>query len=420
MSELSRLADRLVARRVVASADLKGALRRVDPAAFVAEGYGFLAYEDVPVPYDTGLGGPGLLPSRRWAAVLHQLLSPAEADDFLLVGSDGGYLAALLGATNPGARVTVVEPDARRALRTREHLAQGGFAAEVTVSETLPEGTWSRILRLRSDTLPEAALRDRLRDLGVLLFPRRTPHGPEMVRVVRSGSDFGEIAFRDAAPGRLEEGMEAAVNLTGLLALEELLENVWRESPDTPRDRYFWEMAESTFQGGPWDRGELTKAEMERLLLAKRVFRLAHICQMTGDFQNAERLYRKSLEAYPTAEAHTFLGWTYSFVERIEDAIRECHKAIAVDASLGNPYNDIGAYLIQLGRLDEAIPWLQQATRAARYCCYFYAHCNLGRVHLMKGDLEAARDAFQKALEVNPDYDLARQLLQEVERHLGT
>jgi Tfp pilus assembly protein PilF len=102
----------------------------------------------------------------------------------------------------------------------------------------------------------------------------------------------------------------------------------------------------------------------------------------------------------------------------LEDAMRECRRAIDVDPTLGNPYNDIGAYLIELGRADEAIPWLKRATEAERYCCPFYAHCNLGRVYMLRGDLVAAREAFARALDANPEYDLARQLLGEVERHL--
>src|SRR5688500_19484746 len=44
---------------------------------------------------------------------------------------------------------------------------------------------------------------------------------------------------------------------------------------------------------------------------------------------------------YPTAEAHTFLGWVYSFQKRYDEAIAECLEAIRVDETLGNPYNDI-------------------------------------------------------------------------------
>ena len=52
---------------------------------------------------------------------------------------------------------------------------------------------------------------------------------------------------------------------------------------------------------------------------------------------------------YPTAEAHTFLGWVYSFQSRYDEAIAECLEAIRVDETLGNPYNDIGSYLLAKG-----------------------------------------------------------------------
>jgi tetratricopeptide (TPR) repeat protein len=92
---------------------------------------------------------------------------------------------------------------------------------------------------------------------------------------------------------------------------------------------------------------------------AAELLRRAFHAQMSGDFDTAIDLYQRSIAAFPTAEAHTFLGWTYSFQRRLEEAIEECHKAIAVDPTFGNPYNDIGAYLIEMGRLDEAIPWLE-------------------------------------------------------------
>ncbi len=39
----------------------------------------------------------------------------------------------------------------------------------------------------------------------------------------------------------------------------------------------------------------------------------AYQAQMEGDYDRAIELYRFSLEMHPTAEAHTFLGWTYHF-----------------------------------------------------------------------------------------------------------
>ncbi|MGH7424224.1 MAG: tetratricopeptide repeat protein, partial [Candidatus Methylomirabilales bacterium] len=46
--------------------------------------------------------------------------------------------------------------------------------------------------------------------------------------------------------------------------------------------------------------------------------------QMSGDVDAAVESYRRSIELYPTAEAHTFLGWAYSFQGKIDEAIREC------------------------------------------------------------------------------------------------
>ena len=103
---------------------------------------------------------------------------------------------------------------------------------------------------------------------------------------------------------------------------------------------------------------------------AAELFERAYEAQMSGDLDEAAALYRLSLEAHPTAEAHTFLGWTYSFQGRLDEAIEECKKAIVVDPDFGNPYNDIGAYLIQMERFDEAIPCpLGTPTPSARCRC---------------------------------------------------
>src|SRR6185369_7824368 len=107
--------------------------------------------------------------------------------------------------------------------------------------------------------------------------------------------------------------------------------------------------------------------EATRKELAVRLFQQAYQHQRNKELDQAIELYKNSIEAYPTAEAHTFLGWTDSWLGRIDDAIAECHKAIEVDPTFGNPYNDIGSYLIMKGEIDEAIPWLERALKAPRY-----------------------------------------------------
>jgi len=149
---------------------------------------------------------------------------------------------------------------------------------------------------------------------------------------------------------------------------------------------------------------------------AKRRFQEAFEAQMAGDYDRAVELYLGSLDLHPTAEAYTFLGWTYHFQGKIEEAIAECKHAIEVDPDFGNPYNDIGAYMIDLDRYDEAIPWLEQAMTAKRYEPRHFPYFNLGRVYLAKGMINRARELFQKSLAIEPRYTLARQALETVRR----
>ncbi len=141
--------------------------------------------------------------------------------------------------------------------------------------------------------------------------------------------------------------------------------------------------------------------------IAQELFEKGYKLQMEGKVEEAILNYQKSIEVYPTAEAHTFLGWSYSFQGRHSEAIEECKKAISIDPDFGNPYNDIGAYLIELGKYDEAVEWLMKATQAKRYESYCYPHYNLGRVYEKKGNWVKALEYYQLSLKENPDYTLA-------------
>jgi tetratricopeptide (TPR) repeat protein len=125
---------------------------------------------------------------------------------------------------------------------------------------------------------------------------------------------------------------------------------------------------------------------------------------MQGEYQQAIELYTRSIELFPTAEAYTFRGWVYSFLGDYERAIQECLQAIQVDPDFGNPYNDIGAYLIEQGKWEEAIPWFEKAMAAKRYEARAYPHFNLGRVYEHQGRWEKAQNCYRKAFEVDPRY----------------
>jgi tetratricopeptide (TPR) repeat protein len=147
---------------------------------------------------------------------------------------------------------------------------------------------------------------------------------------------------------------------------------------------------------------------------AVQYFRQAYALQMQGEYQKAIELYTRSIEAYPTAEAYTFRGWSYSFLGDYNQAITECLHAIKVDPDFGNPYNDIGAYLIEQGKLTESIAWLEKAIDAVRYESYCFPWFNLGRVYEKRFDWEKARGCYRRALQENPDYQVAKVALKKL------
>jgi Tfp pilus assembly protein PilF len=149
---------------------------------------------------------------------------------------------------------------------------------------------------------------------------------------------------------------------------------------------------------------------------ADAYFQAAYAAQMRGDLDEAITLYRKSLACVPTAEAYTFLGWTLSSKGDYEGAIRECRRAIAIDPGFGNPFNDIGSYLITMGRTEDAIPWLRRAMEAPRYEPRHYPHVNLARVYVKHGQVDAAIAELRLALAIAPQYRPARA---ELHRLLG-
>lgn len=149
------------------------------------------------------------------------------------------------------------------------------------------------------------------------------------------------------------------------------------------------------------------------------LFRKAYDIQMQGNYEEAVDLYKKSIEVQPTSEAHTFLGWAYSFMGKIDEAIEECLNAIEVDPTLGNPYNDIGSYLMKQGKYEEAVPWFQKAKLAKRYENREYAYYNLGKVLEYKGLWPLAINEYREALNIQSLYHPAGLALLKLEANLN-
>ena len=109
----------------------------------------------------------------------------------------------------------------------------------------------------------------------------------------------------------------------------------------------------------------MSMTRRKRMQYAEKFLVMGHDFQGMGFYRDAAHYYRKSIKMFPTPEAYTYLGWIHSFMGDFVQAIEYCKIAITLDPDFGNAYNDIGAYLLEMGEVDRAIPYLRRAARAA-------------------------------------------------------
>lgn len=132
---------------------------------------------------------------------------------------------------------------------------------------------------------------------------------------------------------------------------------------------------------------------------------------VSGKVELAVATLDESLKVCPTAEGFTYRGWAASLLGEYNKAISYCHKAIRVDEQFGNPYNDIGVYLLRMGRLEEALTWLEKAKGAPRYEPRHFPYLNAGHIYLLLGEQNKALQEYVTALEIDPDNTVAKEAI---------
>lgn len=385
----------------IRSRAVETAFLSVDPAPFIPEPLRSLSGADAPVPYDPDFAQ--VAPSPQALAVMLESLELASGVSVAVVGG-GGYGAALASSVTSGAAVLLVEPNPTARGRVAQALPSLG---SIRVSEAL-EGSWDRIWFPLPESAP-APHDAHLSELGFSIARTETASGPAIVKRIRSEGEFVELTA-DAVP---RTSMGGGFDLRRCLAVDGFMVRAWQGLSRGPEDERFAASVSETLEGGPLD--PETTPPTPQTAGARKAFHVAFIAQSAGDLDRAVDLYERSIALSPSAEAYTFLGWTHSFEGRYDAAMDACRRAILVDPTFGNPYNDIGAYLLELERPEEAIPWLEKTFAASRYCCPFYAHTNLARALLSLGRSQQARRHLIEALKANPDYEPAREMLRRID-----
>ncbi len=151
--------------------------------------------------------------------------------------------------------------------------------------------------------------------------------------------------------------------------------------------------------------------ENQSIKIASRYFQRAFDSQMEGNIKLARQNYLTSIEIHPTAEAYVNLGWTFSREEYFEEAIKQCNKALELDINYGMAYSDIGYYMLQLNKTDEAIIWLEEAVLQEKFEGIFYTFYNLGRAFEKRGEWQKGIEMYNKSLLQKPGFKLAKMKL---------
>lgn len=122
----------------------------------------------------------------------------------------------------------------------------------------------------------------------------------------------------------------------------------------------------------------------------------------------AKAYYTQSIELFPTADAHAFLGWHLYLDGELERAASECERAIALDPAFGNAYNDLGLIRVQQGCDDEAVALFARAKSAPRYDVRHFPSLNLAALHLEHDRIKPALHEYIEALRwMQPDESVA-------------
>lgn len=144
---------------------------------------------------------------------------------------------------------------------------------------------------------------------------------------------------------------------------------------------------------------------------------LGNVYRDTGLYGEALKEYERALKISPySVEAHNNLGILYVKRGLYDEAIREYMLAIEINPNLAGVHNNLGNTYRKKGLYDKALKEYQEAVNLDRR--FVEAYNNLGVSLAEMGELKEAVLRFREALKVNPKYEQARSNLEKVEEIL--
>ena len=139
----------------------------------------------------------------------------------------------------------------------------------------------------------------------------------------------------------------------------------------------------------------------------------------SGDYVTALHEFKAAAYVRRTPTALTNWGTMEHCLGDTRRAIELCQEAIELDGECSEAYNDIGFYLVALGRADEAIEWFKRAIASKRgEDPRQIPHINLGKLYLERRDYDQALRHFEEALRFDPGNAEVRELASAIRKKL--
>ena len=141
-------------------------------------------------------------------------------------------------------------------------------------------------------------------------------------------------------------------------------------------------------------------------------------------FKDAQKALYKAIKLINETNKQKRLGWLYCRMGSLYVNSGKFHKAIDwfEKAHNANPNEATfliykGVRLLRLEKFDEAAETFQKATKC-KEGCIDEAFYNLGVAHLIQRNYMKAKSCFEKALEIDPKFKVAKQQLKDINKVL--
>jgi Flp pilus assembly protein TadD len=184
-----------------------------------------------------------------------------------------------------------------------------------------------------------------------------------------------------------------------------------------PQNQEAWQLLMMVLmrQGRTEEAEALAQTIADLKVRAQTLLAVADTLYLQGNFERAERVYRKVLALDPD-NATALNNYGYLLAERgirLEEAERMIRKALQLKPNEPAFLDSLGWVYFQRGNYRQALPYLERAAKMRPDDAEVRYH--LGMVYWRLGNLSAARKEFQTTLRLNPNFLPAKKALEELE-----